>query len=158
MTSPSSSITTPEHQLYLALQTLASDLSQQPTELLRATGLSTAQFNVLRILRGAGAGLTCGEIGGRLIARDPDVTRLLDRLEHAGLVARTRERRDRRVVTSRISEAGLKLLASLDAPLSRLHAAQFAHLPPEKLELLLTLLREIPPRNREAAPESRETE
>lgn len=145
MTSPSSSNDTPQHQLYLALQTLASDLSQAPTELLKAAGLSTAQFNVLRILRGAGQGLTCGEIAGRLIARDPDVTRLLDRLSLAGLVTRTRERTDRRVVSTRISEAGLKVLASLDAPLSRLHAAQFAHLPPETLELLLTLLRQITP-------------
>jgi DNA-binding MarR family transcriptional regulator len=137
---PTSSL---EHQVYLALQTLASDLSQQPTTLLKAAGLSTAQFNVLRILRGAGEGLTCGEIGERLIARDPDVTRLLDRLSLAGLVVRTRERSDRRVVTSRISEAGMALLAALDAPLARLHAEQFAHLPPERLEQLLALLGEV---------------
>lgn len=142
MTKIAPAISTAEHQVYLALQTLASDLGQQTSDLLKVAGLSVAQFNVLRVLRGAGEGLTCGEIGSRLIARDPDVTRLLDRLEHAGLVVRTRERADRRVITTRISEAGLRVLANLDAPLARLHAGQFAHLPPEKLELLLTLLKE----------------
>jgi DNA-binding MarR family transcriptional regulator len=132
-----------EHQVYLAIQTLAADLGQPVAELLKAAGLSVAQFNVLRVLRGAGEGLTCGEIGDRLIARDPDVTRLLDRLEHAGLVTRTRERADRRVVTTRVSEAGLSLLASLDAPLARHHAAQFAHVSPEKLSTLLELLQEV---------------
>lgn len=136
---------TPEHQVYVAVQTLAAELGRQAAEPLKAAGLSAAQFNVLRVLRGAGEGLTCGEIGGRLIARDPDVTRLLDRLEHAGLVERTRERADRRVVTTRISGQGQGLLARLDAPLAQLHAGQFAHLSAEQLSTLLTLLQEARP-------------
>jgi DNA-binding MarR family transcriptional regulator len=131
-----------EHQVFLALQTLSSELGQQSAELLKAAGLSTAQFNVLRVLRGAGEGRTCGEISAQLISRDPDVTRLLDRLEQAGLVARTRERADRRVVTTRISGAGLALLSTLDAPMAELHARQFAHLSPDRLALLLDLLNE----------------
>jgi DNA-binding MarR family transcriptional regulator len=137
-----STISTLEHQVYLAIQTLASDLGQQSAELLKAAGLSVAQFNVLRVLRGAGEGLICGEIASRLISRDPDVTRLLDRLEKAKLVVRTRERADRRLVTTRISDSGLRLLADLDSPLARMHAAQFSHLSPERLEALLTLLKE----------------
>lgn len=129
-----------EHQVFLAVQTLASDLGQSAADLLKSAGLSTAQFNVLRVLRGAGEGRTCGEISGQLISRDPDVTRLLDRLEQAGLITRTRERADRRVVTSRISERGLALLATLDVPVAQLHARQFAHLSPDQLALLLELL------------------
>lgn len=131
-----------EHQVYLAVQRLASNLGQQGSDLFKSAGLSLAQFNVLRILRGAGEGRTCTEIAEQLISKDPDVTRLLDRLEHAGLVTRTRERADRRVVTNRITDAGLRLLAGLDAPITELHARQLGHLAPEQLEQLLALLKE----------------
>lgn len=132
-----------EHQAFLAVQALASGQAQQATDLLKPAGMSTAQYNVLRVLRGAGEGRTCGEISAQLISRDPDVTRLLDRLEHAGLVTRSRERSDRRVITTRISGAGLTLLAALDAPMTELHARQFVHLGPERLSLLLSLLGEV---------------
>ena len=132
-----------EHQAFLAVQALAADLAQQATDLFKATGLSTAQYNVLRVLRGAGEGRTCGEISAQLISRDPDVTRLLDRLEQAGLVSRNRERADRRVITTRINSAGLALLGMLDAPMTELHARQFGHLGPERLALLLSLLHEV---------------
>ncbi|GGJ82049.1 MarR family winged helix-turn-helix transcriptional regulator [Deinococcus aquiradiocola] len=135
-------ITSPEHRAFLAVQKLAADLTVASSALLKSAGLSGPQYNVLRILRGAGEGRTCGEISAELINRDPDVTRLLDRLEAAGLVTRTRERRDRRVVTSRISEAGLDLLARLDGPNLDVHRQQFAHLPPQRLALLLELLEE----------------
>ena len=130
-----------EHTVFLALQRLASDLGQQVAELLKGAGLSGAQYNVLRILRGAGkSGLACGEIAGRMITRDPDITRLLDRLEKRGLVSRTRESDDRRVVTTRITGAGVALLATLDGPVSALHEQQLAGLGAEKLGQLLELL------------------
>jgi DNA-binding MarR family transcriptional regulator len=135
-----------EHAAFLAIQRLASDLSQGVAELLKEASLSGPQYNVLRILRGAGGpGLACGEIADRLIARDPDMTRLLDRLERRGLVSRVRESEDRRIVTTRITPAGLQLLATLDEPISQLHQSQLAHLGAEKLEALLALLKEARP-------------
>lgn len=109
--------------------------------LLKTADLSFAQYNVLRILRGArAAGLTCGEIASRMVNRDPDVTRLLDRLERRGLVRRAREERDRRVVVARISKAGLALLTRLDTPILRVHKEQLAHMTREQLQTLSALL------------------
>jgi DNA-binding MarR family transcriptional regulator len=89
-------------------------------EVLRPADLSPSQYNVLRILRGAGkAGLACGEIAGRMVARDPDVTRLLDRLAGRGFIARSRESKDRRVVTVRITAGGLRVLQGLDGAIER---------------------------------------
>lgn len=79
-------------------------------------GVTPAQFNVLRILRGAGAPLTCSQVGERLIDRTPDVTRLLARLEKAGLVSRARSTQDRRAVEVSVTPAGLDVLARLDGP------------------------------------------
>lgn len=138
---------TPEQQLFVAIQRLASGLGQQAVELLRPHGLSMAQYNVLRVLRGARAGgecgeegLPCGAIGERLITKDPDVTRLLDRLERQGLIARTRGQEDRRVVTATVTEEGLRLLAELDEPMMRLHEEQFTHLGPERVRQLRELV------------------
>lgn len=132
-----------EHEVYLTLQRLAADLGYQTAERLKGADLSPAQFNVLRILRGAGeGGLTCGEIGERLITRDSDVTRLLDRLEKQELVTRVRSTQDRRVVLTCITARGLGLLADLDEPLAALHRAQLGHLGPQKLTQLLALLGE----------------
>ncbi|GGK22729.1 hypothetical protein GCM10008955_15240 [Deinococcus malanensis] len=95
----SSSSTRLEHEEYLALQLLATRMRDESEVMLKAAGLSITQFNVLRILRGSGEqGLTCGEIGARLINKDPDVTRLLDRMEKQELVERLRSDHDRRVV------------------------------------------------------------
>jgi DNA-binding MarR family transcriptional regulator len=137
--SPFSSL---EHEVYLALQRLSSGLNDGIAELLKASDLSGPQYNVLRILRGAQEGLTCGEISDRLIAKDPDVTRLLDRMEKQDLVARARERQDRRIVTTRITEKGQAVLQALDGPINRMHQQQLEHLGPEKLEQLLGLLEE----------------
>src|ERR1700692_4648988 len=91
-------------------------LSHRFAQVLKTEDLSSNQYNVLRILRGAPEGLPCGEIGNRMITRDPDITRLLDRLEKRGLISRSRETKDRRMVMTRIAAEGLKLLARLDEP------------------------------------------
>ena len=108
---------------------------------LKAAGLSPTQYNVLRILRGAGPeGLACREIADRMITRDPDITRLLDRLERQGLVERHRGTRDRRVVTTRIRPAGLQLLEKLDRPVVDLNRRRLGHLGPRRLRALISLL------------------
>lgn len=134
-----------EHEVYLSLQRLALTLSYDAAEFFRAYELSAPQFNILRILRGAaenGAreGLACGEIGERLLAHAPDLTRLLDRMALQGLVVRSRGRSDRRVVKTQITERGLEVLAKLDAPLIELHRRQLGHLGEERLGALQTLL------------------
>ncbi|HTE17140.1 MAG TPA: MarR family transcriptional regulator, partial [Armatimonadota bacterium] len=106
-------------------------------------GGALAVDNVLRILRGAGErGLTASDIGDRMITRDPDVTRLVDRLEKRGLVDRWRCGEDRRVVWTRISPAGRELIDPLDVPVHELHVAQLRHLGADKLRTLVGLLEE----------------
>jgi DNA-binding MarR family transcriptional regulator len=97
--------------------------------LLRPWKLTLAQYNVLRILRGAGdSGAACGQIGSQLIEHDPDITRLVDRLHREALVERSRDAIDRRVVRTRITPKGLKLLAALDPEIDALHERQLGHL------------------------------
>ena len=113
-------------------------------------GVSPTQYNVLRILRGAGSadgragpgvgGLTCREIAERMLTHDPDMTRLLDRLEARRLIARERSTGDRRQVSSCITASGLELLKTLDRPLLDLHRRQLGHLDERGLSDLLTLL------------------
>jgi len=108
--------------------------------LLKTEDLSANQYNVLRILRGSPDGLPCGEIASRMITRDPDITRLLDRLEKRNLISRRRETKDRRMVMARITPDGLKLLARLDQPVEEAHRLQLGHLGRERLRALTTLL------------------
>lgn len=130
-----------EEELFLNIVRTADLLSRKGVELLKAADLSPNQYNVLRILRGAGAeGLACGEIGERMVTRDPDVTRLLDRLEKRDLVKRSRDKGDRRVVTARIAPAGLDLLRQLDEPVMQWHKAQLGHLDAKQQEALIHLL------------------
>lgn len=132
-----------EEMVFLNLLRTADQLLQGEVALLRAHDLSFAQYNVLRILRGAGStGLTCAEISERLVNRDPDVTRLLDRLESRGLVRRSRDPRDRRVVLSNLTREGSALVGELDAPIVALHVRQFAHVDREALQQLNDLLEE----------------
>lgn len=148
LTAPDTTHAELEHAAYLALQTLAVRLHDDTEELFKGEGLSVTQFNVLRILRGAGdQPLTCGEIAQRLLNKDPDVTRLLDRLDKQGLVERVRNEQDRRVVLTRLSPQGQTLVDRFDAPLAALHRQQFKHLSPERLSLLLTLLQEAAGQN-----------
>jgi DNA-binding MarR family transcriptional regulator len=132
-----------EEEAYLNLQRTSNALSQGIAELLRVYDLTPAQYNVLRILRGAGEnGLNASDIAGRMISRDPDVTRLVDRLEKRGLVERWRCSEDRRVVWTRIAPAGLELINPIDDPLNELHRQQLSHLSAEKLRMLIELLEE----------------
>ena len=113
----------------------------QFVEMLRPYELTQPQYNVLRILRGAGAaGLPCGEVGERMVSREPDVTRLLDRMEQRGLVARARDAADRRVVTARITADGQRLVDALDEPVEALHKRQLGHLSASDLRSLNALL------------------
>lgn len=116
-------------------------LSRGLVRVLKSEDLSPTQYNVLRILRGAPDGLACGEIASRMITRDPDVTRLLDRLEKRELISRCRETTDRRTVMARITPEGLKLLARLDEPVQAAHRKQLGHLGRERLLALAELLR-----------------
>jgi DNA-binding MarR family transcriptional regulator len=96
---------------------------------------------VLRILRGSGAeGLCRNELRDRMLTRMPDMTRLLDRMEDAGLVVRAREGDDRRMVMTRITEKGRRLLDELDAPVMALHRKQMAGLTDAQLRSLSDLL------------------
>jgi DNA-binding MarR family transcriptional regulator len=131
----------PEEAAALDLLRTSDLLSRGPLQVLKNEDLSGTQYNVLRILRGAPEGLPCGEIASRMITRDPDVTRLLDRLEKRGLISRCRETKDRRTVMTRIAPPGLKLLASLDEPIRDAHRKQLGHLGPKRLQTLAELLR-----------------
>ncbi|MEP7382640.1 MAG: MarR family transcriptional regulator [Gemmatimonadota bacterium] len=108
---------------------------------LKPHGISGTQYNVLRILRGAGIdGLCRNEIADRLVTRMPDVTRLLDRMEEADLVARQRDSKDRRLVTTRLTDKGRALVDELDAPINALHERQLGHLSEEQLHAVIDLM------------------
>ena len=130
-----------EDEAFVNVQRTADALMQGVAAMLKPMGLSPTQYNVLRILRGAEPnGLACREIAERMITRDPDITRLLDRLEDRGLAARSRAQKDRRVITTRITEKGLRLLKELDGPVDALHTEQLGHLGDQKLRCLINLL------------------
>jgi DNA-binding MarR family transcriptional regulator len=129
-----------EEATFLDLLRTCDLLSRGPAQVLKAEDLSSTQYNVLRILRGAPAGLACGEIANRMITRDPDVTRLLDRLEKRGLISRCRETGDRRMVMVRVTPEGLKMLARLDEPIRRMHREQLGHLGKGQIRALTELL------------------
>jgi DNA-binding MarR family transcriptional regulator len=130
-----------ENEAFVNLLRTGDALMQGVAATLKPTGLSPTQYNVLRILRGAEPdGLACREIGERMITRDPDITRLLDRLEERRLVARTRGTEDRRVIVTRITREGLRILEPLDGPIEALHVKQLGHLGPERLKVLIALL------------------
>jgi DNA-binding MarR family transcriptional regulator len=132
-----------EERAYLELLLTADRLAGKMAEWLKPHGLSPTQYNALRILRGAGVdGLPCTEVGARMISRDPDITRLVDRLERRGLVTRSRGAKDRRVVRASITPAGLELLKGLDRPVSEFVRGMMGHLRTEQLQSLMHLLGE----------------
>lgn len=132
----------PEEMAFLEMLRTTDMLSRRLSQMLKAEDLSSNQYNVLRILRGAPDGLACGEIGNRMITRDPDITRLLDRLEKRSLISRCRESKDRRMVLTRITPQGLELLSRLDEPVRETHRRQLGHLGKERLQALTELMRE----------------
>ena len=130
-----------QQQAFVAMQRAADRLMRDMAVLLKPRGISPTQYNVLRILRGSRPKpLSCSEVAERMITHAPDMTRLLDRLAGTGLISRARESEDRRVVRTAITEKGLELLASLDAPVRRVHQKQFASFSEDKLTLLVDLL------------------
>lgn len=130
-----------EEEVFLNLQRTAQALSADAAGTFKSVGLTPVQYNVLRILRGSfEAGLLCGEISERLVTKDSDITRLLDRLENSGLVVRERHARDRRAVVSKITEKGLNILAKLDEPMIESVKKQFALLNEKQLKTLNDLL------------------
>jgi DNA-binding MarR family transcriptional regulator len=131
----------PEEVAYLEMMRTMEAMSHRFAQVLKAEDLSETQCNVLRILRGAPEGLPCGEIGNRMVTRDSDITRLLDRLEKRSLVSRSRESKDRRTVWARITPQGLKLLTRLDEPVLATHFELLGHLGAKRLKLLTDLLR-----------------
>jgi DNA-binding MarR family transcriptional regulator len=130
-----------EEEALIGLRMAAARVIAPWAQFLKTTAdLSTSQYNVLRILRGSSEGLTCGEIGERAIARDPDITRLVDRLAKRGLVKRVRSQADRRVVQVEITQKGLDLLRELDPHVQRMPRALLGHLSQTQLQQLSGLL------------------
>lgn len=129
-----------EVEAFLNLQRTADRLRRALVEALRPQGLSPAGYNLLRILRGTAEGLPCSEVSARLVAHDPDVTRLADRLAEAGLLERARKAGDRRVVVLRITPTGLTLLNRLGPELEALHRQLLGHLSADRLTTLIDLL------------------
>ncbi len=128
-------------EVFLNLMRTADALSRGVEEILKLAGLSNTQYNVLRILRGAGEqGLCCREVADRMITRDPDITRLLDRLEKRSLLARSRDSQDRRVITVRITAEGQKLLKDLDGPMAEYNRKLLSHMDKSELRRLVELL------------------
>jgi len=133
-----------EDRAFIALQRAADKLAMQAEQLLKSNGLTGAQYNVLRILRGAEPqGLACSSIAERMISHDPDMTRLLDRMEKRHLITRQRQSDDRRIVKTRITSGGLQLLERLDPAIRALHKRQFAHMTGTRVRTVVDLLDEI---------------
>ena len=133
-----------EEEATLNIARTADVLMLRMTDLLKPYAFSATQYNVLRILRGAGeTGASCKDIGSRMVTRDPDITRLMDRLEKRGVVARNRAKEDRRVVTHRLTKAGLELVNQLDRPVEDVHQKAMRHMAPERLRELIALLEEV---------------
>jgi len=133
-----------EDRVFVALQRAADRLAVQAEQVLKSNGLTGAQYNVLRILRGAEPeGLACSSIADRIISHDPDMTRLLDRMEKRHLITRQRQSDDRRVVKARITSSGLELLKRLDPTVREVHKRQFAHMGAVRVRALADLLDEI---------------
>lgn len=131
----------PAREIYLLLQHVAGAFEQELSLVLRPAGITPAQYHVLRVLHSAAAdGLACSAVAERSVSGDPDVTRLLDRLEKQGWVSRARESADRRVVMARITNAGLRLLGKLEEPVSALHARQLEGLSARQRAAARTML------------------
>ena len=130
-----------EEELYLNIARTSAVLDHELVQALKPFDITPTQYNVLSILRGAGPdGLCRGDIAIRLVRQVPDVTRLLDRMEDMSLITRSRQGHDRRFVRTRITAAGLELVAHLDAEVCRIHQEQLGHLDQATQKRLVALL------------------
>lgn len=133
-----------EEEASLAVARTAAVLDHELAQVFKPLGITSTQYNVLRILRGAGAeGLCRNEVGERLVRRVPDVTRLLDRMEQLGLIDRRREGDDRRFVTTHITRKGMALLTQLDDQVQQFHRKRLGHVDHGRLRTLVTLLEDV---------------
>ncbi len=141
----------PVQEAVVSIKRTAALLDLRLAELLRPLGITPTQYNVLRILRGAGpAGLPRCEVQARLVAPVADTTRLLDRLEKMGFVARARDTDDRRVVTSTITSRGLAVLEQAAVPLRQIEEREVGTISAARLRQLISVLdemRRLMPRN-----------
>jgi DNA-binding MarR family transcriptional regulator len=133
-----------EQEAHLSVIRTAAILADEVEKFLRPYEITGTQYNVLRILRGAEPdGLCRNEVRDRMLTRMPDMTRLLDRMEDAGLVVRSRERDDRRMVLTRISPRGQKLLADIDDAVQKEHKSRFSKLDNSELRTVIELLSKV---------------
>ena len=124
------------------LARVASQTMYRVDQLLKPHGLTGTQYNVLRILNGAGPEGLCGtDIGARMVSRVPDMTRLLDRMAEAGLLVRERDPEQRRLVRATLTDAGRAKLLEITPAIDALHREQFRRFSPEEVETLSSLLR-----------------
>jgi DNA-binding MarR family transcriptional regulator len=130
----------PEERAFLELVRTTDALSRGLARVFKTEDVSATQYNVLRILRGSPDGLATGDIGRRMITREPDITRLLERLVKRKLISRRRHSLDRRTVITRITPVGLALLDRLDGPVLEAHRLQLGHLGAKRLNQLIELL------------------
>ena len=134
----------PEEEAFLSIIRTADLLHRSASDMFKTHDLSSTQYNVLRILRGTcpsgTSGLACSAIADQMLTRDPDMTRLLDRLEKRGLISRAREEKDRRVVRTCITDKGLAVLAELDPFIADCHRRYLGHMGEQKLRQLIDLL------------------
>ena len=129
---------------HLSIARTAAVLEHALEAALRPYGITATQYNVLRILRGAGAeGLCRREVTERMIRPVPDATRLLDRMEAAGLIERERSGADRRFVSTRLTAAGRETVDRLDAPMAELHQRHFGGVAGEALAGLIDVLGQV---------------
>ena len=141
MTRPFKSV---EEEAVLSIARTAALLEHAGADALKPFDLTITQYNVLRILRGAGdTGMCRNAVGERLVTKVPDVTRLLDRMETSGLISRRRSGEDRRFVATYITDKGLKLLEKIDRELPAIHASQLGHVSQKRLKELIQLLEEV---------------
>ncbi|HLH33598.1 MAG TPA: MarR family transcriptional regulator [Alloacidobacterium sp.] len=132
-----------EEEALLNIRRTSDRLQYHGQQLFKPHGITPTQYNVLRILRGAGdGGLRCSDIGERLVSSDPDITRLLGRLQIQKLIKRKRNPKDRRVIYATITAQGLNLLKELDPIVSESTRQVFRHMDKEKLQTLISLLEE----------------
>jgi DNA-binding MarR family transcriptional regulator len=133
-----------EHEAFLSVLRTAAVLSDELEQILKPEGISLAQYNVLRILRGTEPhGLCRNEVRDRMLTRMPDMTRLLDRMESAGLVARARSQSDRRLVSTRITDRAMQLLERVEYPVADEHRRRFGHLNKSEMRALIGVLEKV---------------